>query len=79
MKLVLTGSLRLALWGIGIGIAAAIPAALLLKHLLYGVTVYDPVTLLAAALLFLGVAYAASYLPARAAAAVDPLEALRVE
>ncbi len=79
MKLVLSGSLRLALWGIGIGLAAAIPAALLLKHLLYGVAVYDPMTLLGSALLFLGVAFAASYLPARAAARIDPLEALRVE
>lgn len=79
MKLVLTGSLRLALWGIGLGIAAAIPTALLLQHLLYGVAIYDPITLLGSALLFLGVAYAASYLPARAAAAIDPLEALRME
>ena len=79
LRLVLGDSFRLALSGIAVGLLLAIPAALLLKRLLYGVSVFDPATLIAAALAYLAVALLAGYLPARAAASINPLDALHVE
>lgn len=51
----------------------------LVKSMLYGIAAYDPVTLGGAVLLLLGVALAASWIPARRAAGVDPMQALRHE
>ncbi len=79
IRLVLRGSLRLSLWGIGCGLLAAVPSALLLKNLLYGVSIADPLTLASVSLLFFAIALAAAWLPARAAASVNPITALRVE
>jgi predicted permease len=71
--LVLTGV------GVVIGVAAAAGLVGLLKTLLYGVSPLDPVSFVAVPLVLAGAAALASYLPARRAAAVDPVEALRAE
>jgi predicted permease len=70
-------ALRLAALGVAAGVAAAIPAARLLSGLLYGVEARDPATFAAAAAVLLGVAALAALLPARRAAAIQPLDALR--
>jgi ABC-type antimicrobial peptide transport system permease subunit len=66
---------------VGIGLAiGAIGAALstrLLRAALFDTSVYDPVTLVIVPVVLVAVALAASYLPARRAAAVDPIVALR--
>jgi ABC-type antimicrobial peptide transport system permease subunit len=71
--------LALAIMGIAIGSGAAVGLTRLLRSLLFGVTPWDPVTYAAVAAVLLLAAVLASYLPARRAAAVDPLEALRAE
>ncbi len=75
--------LREASWisitGIAIGLGAAFLLARLIRSMLYGVTAYDPITLSGAALLLLIVAMGASWIPARRAASVQPVEALRHE
>jgi predicted permease len=80
---VVTMVLRSALWPILIGLAFGIPAALVAGHLmaslLFGVTSYDPLALVSA-LLMLGLcATAAGLIPARRAASIEPMQALRTE
>jgi putative ABC transport system permease protein len=65
--------------GAGLGLGAALLASRVLTRLLYQVTPSDPPTFVAGAAGLLVVALAASYLPARRAAGVDPVEALRHE
>jgi ABC-type antimicrobial peptide transport system permease subunit len=79
--------LRLVLGDIAILTAAGIVAGLMgaaavtryLRSMLFGLTPLDPFTFAAAAVLFAGVATLAAFLPARRAAEVDPLVALRCE
>jgi predicted permease len=71
--LVLTGC------GLAIGLAAAAGLAGLMKSLLYGVSPLDPVTYVTVLTVLAASAVLASYLPARRAAAVNPVEALRAE
>ena len=75
--------MRGAFWQILIGLALGIPAALyagyLMKVLLYEVAGYDPVALIGAPLLLVVCAAAAGFIPARRAASVEPMQALRTE
>ena len=65
--------------GVAAGVAGAIPAALLMRSLLFGVRAWDAPTLCAVAVLLSAFALLGSYLPARRAASVSPAEALRTE
>jgi putative ABC transport system permease protein len=76
---VLGFGLRLAGIGLAIGLGGALAATRLLSSLLYGVRPTDAFTFAAVSLLLLGVAFIASYLPARRATRVDPIVALRYD
>jgi ABC-type antimicrobial peptide transport system permease subunit len=75
--------LRVEVWQILIGLALGIPAALyagyLMKSLLYGVGSYDPLALAGAPLMLVLCAAAAAIVPARRAATIEPMQALRTE
>ena len=75
--------LRGALWQILIGLALGVPAALyagrLMKSLLYGVGAYDPLALGGAVLVLALCAAVAGFIPARRAASIEPMQALRIE
>jgi len=79
LALVVRQGLALALLGCVLGVAGALALARLVAGLLYNVKANDPLTFAATALVLLGVALLACWLPARRAAKVDPLEALRYE
>src|SRR5579864_636084 len=79
VRLVLGQSMRLVLLGIAIGLGAAFGLARALEKLLFGVRMDNPVTWVGVSLLLIAVAALASYLPARRATRVDPLDALRCE
>jgi ABC-type antimicrobial peptide transport system permease subunit len=72
-------ALSLTVIGVAIGIAAAAALTQSMKSLLFGISPLDPVTYLTVPLVLGAAAVLASYLPARRAAAVNPVEALRVE
>jgi predicted permease len=78
LALVVGQGFRLALAGVAIGVAAAFGLTRLLTTLLFHVSATDPATFVAVALLFLLVALAASYIPARRATRIDPMAALRI-
>lgn len=77
LKLIVKQGLKLAIVGVVIGLTAAFAATRIISGLLYGVSATDMSTFGIAALLLVGVALAASYLPARRATKVDPMIALR--
>ena len=79
LHLVLTEGLGISLAGVALGLIAALGLSRVMASYLYGVTATDPLTLASASLLLTVVALLASYLPARRAATVDPLVALRQE
>jgi putative ABC transport system permease protein len=77
--LILGRGLTLTAIGIVIGLATAVAVTRYLQAMLFGVTPVDPATFLGVSLLFVGVAAAASYIPARRACNLDPMVALRAE
>ena len=77
--LVLGQTLRLVLAGLGLGVIASLALARMLSSFLYGVTATDPATFLAVTILLTAVALLAGFFPARRAASIDPLTALRVD
>jgi putative ABC transport system permease protein len=79
LGLVLGRGMRLAVAGVGMGLLCAAGLSRVLGSLLYGVSAVDPLAFSAAAALLLAVALLANLLPARRAARVDPLVALRHE
>ncbi|GMV06071.1 MAG: hypothetical protein AMXMBFR53_23470 [Gemmatimonadota bacterium] len=79
VRLVLGEGMRLALIGVVLGLGGAVAAAQLVKGLLYGVQPLDPIAFTTVPLTLVAVAALAVYLPARRAARVDPMRALKTE
>jgi ABC-type antimicrobial peptide transport system permease subunit len=65
--------------GLAIGIAAALAATRALGSLLHGVTATDPVSFAGMSLVLIAVAFVATVIPARRAAGIDPVLALKAE
>ena len=79
LRMVLKQGLVLTGIGLAIGVAASLGMTQALRSMLYEISPIDPLTFLGVALLMVGVALLACYLPARRAASVDPMVALRCE
>jgi predicted permease len=77
--MILGESTWLAVSGIVAGVGGALGLTQLVKSMLYGIEPWDPATLTCGVLILLAVALGASWIPARRAAAVEPMEALRHE
>jgi putative ABC transport system permease protein len=77
--MVVRQGITVTLTGIAAGLLAALAATRLLASMLFGVSVYDPITFVAVPFVLLLVSLIAAWLPARRAAAADPLQAMRAE
>jgi putative ABC transport system permease protein len=78
-RIIVGQGLRLALFGVAVGLVAALVLTRLLQSFLFGISAYDPLTFIAVSAILTLVAIAASYFPARRATRVDPMIALRYE
>jgi ABC-type antimicrobial peptide transport system permease subunit len=79
MRLILQSGMKLAAIGCAVGLAGAVAASRLLRSFLFGVSPFDPLIMILAAIAVFLLALVASALPARRAASVDPMQALRGE
>jgi putative ABC transport system permease protein len=79
LQLVVGHGLRLALFGVALGVLAAAAVTRGMGSLLFGVSATDPLTFVIVMLLVAMVAALAAYIPARSAMRVDPMIALRYE
>ncbi|HSG49131.1 MAG TPA: FtsX-like permease family protein, partial [Longimicrobiales bacterium] len=78
-RMVFQQSARVAVVGVTLGLISAGALTRLMEAVLYGVSALDPLSFLAAPVLLVGVAFTATWLPARRASRVDPMVALRAE
>jgi len=78
-RMVVTQGARVVALGVGIGIVVAILATRALGTLLFGVKAVDAATFVGMSLSMLGIGLLASYVPARRASRVDPIESLRAD
>jgi predicted permease len=76
-RLVVSQGARVVLIGTAVGVAAALASTRLLDALLYEVSAVDPAVFVAMAIMMIGIGMLASYVPARRASSVDPIESLR--
>ena len=79
LRLIVGHGAKMAIIGVGTGLAAALGLTRLMSSQLYGVTAHDPLTFVLVALLLMLVAMLACYLPALRATRVDPMVSLRCE
>jgi len=79
LRLVLRDGALLGGIGIAIGLVGALGVTRFLRNMLFGISPFDPVSFAAVSLMLAGIALFASYVPARRAARVDPVEALRYD
>jgi putative ABC transport system permease protein len=79
VRMILADGMKLALMGVGLGLIGGMVLGDFMHTTLYGVAMVDPVSFVLVAAALLGVGMAASYLPARRSAGVDPIVALRQE
>jgi len=79
LRMMLSHAGSMAGLGVGVGLVLGLGLMRLMSSLLFGVSAHDPLTFSGVALLLILVALAACYVPARRAAKVDPMVALRYE
>jgi ABC-type antimicrobial peptide transport system permease subunit len=79
IKLVVGDGMKLVLGGVALGLAGSLALTRVMTSLLYGVSATDPLIFAGVSLALMLVALLASYIPARRAARVDPMVALRSE
>lgn len=79
LRMIVGHAMLLALVGVGLGVSASLALTRLISTWLFGVTTTDPLTFAAVSVGLIGVAFLASYIPARRATRVDPMVALRYE